>query len=61
VSRSAPVTISDDVWIGSGVRVLAGVSIGSRSVVAARAVVTKDVLAWCVVERVPARVLKRIG
>lgn len=55
------VVIEDDVWIGCGVRVMPGVKIGSRSVIAAGAVVTKDVPAGCIVGGVPAKVLKRIS
>lgn len=55
------VVIEDDVWIGCGVRVMPGVRIGSRSVIAAGAAVTKDVRAGCIVAGVPAKVLKRIG
>jgi acetyltransferase-like isoleucine patch superfamily enzyme len=56
----AAVNIGDDVWIGAGVVVLPGVVIGSHSVVAAGAVVTKDVASHTVVGGVPASVLKRI-
>ena len=40
---SAPIVIEDDVWINFGVTILRGVRIGARSVIAAGAVVTKDV------------------
>ncbi|MBQ2577179.1 MAG: acyltransferase, partial [Lachnospiraceae bacterium] len=40
---TAPVTIEDDIWIGANATILPGVSIGQHSVVAAGAVVTKDV------------------
>jgi acetyltransferase-like isoleucine patch superfamily enzyme len=53
-----PVVIDDDVWIGAGATVLKGVHIGRGSIVAAGAVVVKDVPAYAVVGGVPARVLK---
>ncbi|QHW34316.1 acyltransferase [Paenibacillus rhizovicinus] len=53
--------ISRDVWIGCGCRILAGVSIGSRSVVAAGAVVNKNIAAHTVAAGVPARPVKHIG
>jgi acetyltransferase-like isoleucine patch superfamily enzyme len=51
------VTIGRDVWIGGHSVVLAGVSIGEGAVVAAGAVVNKDVPAFAVVAGVPARVV----
>lgn len=51
------VTIGNDVWIGGGAIILPGVRIGEGSVVAAGAVVTKDVEKYSVVGGVPARVL----
>lgn len=53
-----PVTIGDDVWIGTRVIILPGVTIGAHSVVAAGAVVTRDVPAWSVVGGNPAQVIR---
>lgn len=57
----APITIGKSVWIGANATVLPGVSIGDGAVVAAGAVVTKDVPENTVVGGVPARVLKKIA
>jgi acetyltransferase-like isoleucine patch superfamily enzyme len=54
------ITIDDDVWIGGGAIILDGVQIGRHSVVAAGAVVTRDVPAYTVVGGVPARVLRNM-
>lgn len=54
------VEIGDDVWIGHGAIILKGVRIGDRSIVGARAVVTKDVPADTVVAGNPARVIKSL-
>ncbi|MCR5197248.1 MAG: acyltransferase [Prevotella sp.] len=55
-----PVVIGNDVWIGANVVVLPGVTIGSHCVVAAGAVVTKDVPDHTLVAGVPAKVIKTI-
>ena len=55
-----PVAIADDVWIGANAVVLPGVSIGSHSVVAAGAVVTKDVPAHSLVAGVPAKIIRKL-
>jgi acetyltransferase-like isoleucine patch superfamily enzyme len=53
----APTRIGSDVWIGAGVTVLKGVTVGDRAIVAAGAVVTKDVAPRAIVGGVPARVI----
>lgn len=58
--RATPVTIGDNVWLGDHATVLKGVTIGENSVVAARAVVTKDVPANVVVAGNPAKVVKEL-
>lgn len=52
------IVIEDDCWLGAGSTVLAGVTIGHDSVVAAGAVVTRDVTPYSVVGGVPAHVLR---
>lgn len=56
-----PITIADNVWLGGGVIVCPGVTIGQDTVVGAGAVVTKDLPAGVVAAGVPARVLRQIG
>jgi virginiamycin A acetyltransferase len=53
------VVIGHDVWLGSGCMILSGVTIGHGAVVAARAVVTRDVPPYVVVAGNPARVVRR--
>lgn len=55
------VTIGDDVWIGANAVILPGVTIGRHAVVAAGAVVTKDVPDNCLVGGIPARILKDLN
>lgn len=52
--------IGKNVWIGSNATVLQGVTVGENSVVAAGAVVTKDVPANSIVGGVPAKLIKKI-
>lgn len=54
------VKIENDVWIGCGCRILSGVVIGSRSIVAAGAVVSKSVEKNTLVGGVPAKLIKKI-
>lgn len=61
ITKDAPVTIEDDVWIGAGAVVLPGVTIGRGAVVAAGAVVTASVDPFTVVAGVPARPIKTIA
>ena len=56
----APVVIEDNVWIGQFVTVLKGVTIGRGSIIATRAVVTKDVPPFTIVAGNPAKVVKSI-
>lgn len=55
-----PIHIEDGCWIGARVTVLGGVRIGRGSVVAAGAVVTRDVPENCLVGGVPARLLRQL-
>ena len=52
-----PVVIGDDCWIGGRVTILPGVHIGNGAVIAAGAVVTKDVPPYAVVGGVPAKII----
>lgn len=54
-----PVIIDDDVWIGDRVTILPGVHIGTGSIIAAGAVVTKSVPCYSIVAGVPAKVIKK--
>lgn len=56
-----PVVIGDDVWIGANAVVLPGVTIGSHCVIAAGAVVTKDVPDNTLVAGVPAKTIKNLS
>lgn len=57
---TTPVFLGDDIWIGANAVVLPGVSIGNHSVVAAGAVVTKDVPPHSLVAGVPAKIIRQI-
>ena len=57
---SSPVSIEDDVWIGFKATVLKGVRLGRGAIIAACAVVTKDVAPWTIVAGNPARVVREL-
>lgn len=59
-THPAPIRIGKNVWIGANATVLSGVTIGDNAVIAAGAVVTKDVPENTVVGGVPAKVIKSI-
>ncbi len=56
----APIVLEKNVWVGSNATILQGVTIGDNAVIAAGAVVTKDVAANTVVGGVPAKFIKSI-
>ncbi|MNY78908.1 Galactoside O-acetyltransferase [compost metagenome] len=56
-----PVIIEDNVWLGEGVVVLPGVTIGENSIVGANAVVTKSIPKNCVAGGNPARIIREIS
>lgn len=56
----APIVIGNRVWLGANVTILPGVTIGDNAIVAAGAVVTKDVAANTVVGGIPAKFIKNI-
>lgn len=60
VISKGPVIIKKNVWIGDKATILPGVTIGEGSVIAANAVVTKDVPPYSVMGGVPAKVIKQI-
>jgi len=57
----APIVLGDNVWLGGGVIVCPGVTIGDDTVVGAGAVVTRDLPSGVVAAGVPARVVREIG
>ncbi len=59
LSSKGEIVIENNVWIGDKVSILGGVRIGEGAIIAANAVVTKDVPAYSVVGGVPSRVLRQ--
>lgn len=57
----APVHLKQNCWIGANAVILPGVTVGKNSIVAAGAIVTKDVPDNTIVAGVPAKILKRIN
>ena len=60
VQSAKPVTVGDDVFIGSNVKIFKGVTIGARSVIANGSLVTRDIPADVVAAGCPARVIRVI-
>lgn len=59
-TKSAPIVIEDDVWVGAHSIILKGVTIGARSIIGAGSVVTKSIPADCVAAGNPCKVLKSL-
>jgi len=55
-----PITIEEDVWLGAGVVIIPGVTVGARSIVGAGSVVTKDVPPDTIVVGNPARIIRKL-
>ena len=60
LTQSKPIHIGNNVWLGASVTVIGGVTIGDGSVIAAGAVVTKDIPACVVAGGVPCKVIRHI-
>jgi maltose O-acetyltransferase len=58
--RTAPIIIGDNVWLGAGVIVCPGVTIGHDSVIGAGSIVTKDVPAYAFAAGNPCRVIREL-
>ena len=59
-TKSSPIEIEDDVWLGAHSIILKGVTIGARSIIGAGSVVTKSIPADCVAAGNPCRVIKNL-
>ena len=57
---AAPIVIEYNVWIGANATVISGITIGKGSIVAAGAVVTKDVPKYSIVGGIPAKVIREL-
>jgi acetyltransferase-like isoleucine patch superfamily enzyme len=55
---TSPIIVCDDVWVGYGVSILKGVTIGTGAIIAAGSVVTKNVPPYSIVGGVPAKIIK---
>ena len=55
---TAPVIVDDNVWIGYGVSILKGVTVGTGAIISAGSVVTKNVAPYSIVGGVPAKIIR---
>ena len=55
-----PIHIGNNVWIGGGVKIMSGVTIGDNTVIAAGSVVTKDIPSNVLAGGVPCRVIRKL-
>lgn len=60
IVKSAPIKICDKAWIGTGCKILKGITIGEGAIVQAGSVVVGDVEPWTIVGGNPARIIKRL-
>ena len=57
---SKPITIGDNVWVGAGVHIMGGVTIGRNSIIGAGSVVTKDIPENVIAAGLPCRMIREI-
>ena len=55
-----PIHVGNNVWIGGGVKIMSGVTIGDNTVIAAGSIVTKDIPANVLAGGVPCRVIREL-
>lgn len=60
IGEDAPVVIHDNVWLGYGVKVMKGVTIGENSLIGAGSIVTSDIPANVVAAGIPCKVIRKI-
>lgn len=60
-TKSAPIVIEDDVWVGAHSIILKGITIGARSIIGAGSVVVRSIPADCVAAGNPCKVIKSIN
>lgn len=60
IEYTKPIKIGDDVWIGAGVHVMPGVTIGSNTVIGGGSVVTKDIPSGVLAAGNPCKVIRKI-
>ncbi|WP_053984554.1 DapH/DapD/GlmU-related protein [Niameybacter massiliensis] len=56
-----PITVGNNVWIGAGATILAGVTIGDNSVIGAGSIVSKSIPSNVIAVGVPCRVMRKIA